>query len=192
MNGRPWPTATHVRHWLASSLFLLTSRRTPRTWTHVWGDSRNVAVASTRTVDISIVVGRAGRPADDREKPAHRREQTGTRLTASCVWLVVTCCLPPPGAGLVPRCLGNACRRQTVHAEPRERSFRSVGSEPRGIRGCPGFLMFAFFPLASYVCSATVYRDGDSSRRQDEIRRDFSKVSSSTEFWFWWRWRSGF
>lgn len=76
------------------------------------GDSRAPRwrrnVASTRMVDISIVVD---------ELPTSRRPQepvgkrTRTRLMAVCVWLVVTCCLPPPGAGLVPLCLGNACRR---------------------------------------------------------------------------------
>jgi len=73
-----------------------------------------------------------------------------------CVRSVVTCCLPPPGVGLVPLCLGNACR-STADKPPGDQS--TLGDSSSGGLGRRLRRISDLSPFASRVASARRRRE---------------------------------
>ena len=172
MNGRPWPTATHVRHWLASSPFLLTaSERADERHAHERMSEAThvtVAVASTRMVDISIVVDElVDWPTTTRTGTGGSKQERGWRPRVFGLWSLVA--FHPRGLALSLCVWGTLVAAPTDKPstpKPREREIvpscwiKASG----GIRGCRGFSC-----SLSFLSPRTFVRPPCTGQRTNEL-----------------------
>lgn len=166
MNGRPWPTTTHVRHWFSPSLPCEGVRAGARTWTHVQ--------AIHVHLDDDVTLPRRGwsiyrlsstnyRLVDDHKNQWGSEQERGWWPCVSGLWSLVA--FHPRGLALSLCVWGTLVAAPTTNHPCQQRewemflSCRTAGSAWRNSR-LPEILVSAFFSFAERIAWRRSVSDG--------------------------------